>query len=175
MTAPMPLIVRVALARDWENAFEIVFVATFKLAANEMGLPANEVGIEISKPAADRDERRAACRQFARRLLDDYGDSAMAAAWAMLAANPAPQPARSDDDEAMLGLALTGLARAITAEPVLLDDDAFFQAMCGWHFIELAGVAGPLDAIAAAQAIGATITMDRDDMLAWASIHAGRQ
>jgi hypothetical protein len=172
MTAPMPLIVRVALARDWEKAFEIVFVATFMLAANEMGLPANEVGIEMAKPAADWDERRAICRGFAQRLLDDYGEPAIAAAWAMLAANPAPQPARTGDDQAMLGLALTGLAGAITAEPALLNDDAFFHALSGWRFIELVGVARPLDAIAAAQAVGATVTLDRDDMLAWATTYA---
>lgn len=166
-----PPVVQVALTKDWPEAFQLAWIATFKIAAREMGMPVDDVAIEMGETPVGWDERRAACRRFVQRFAN-FGDPETAGAWAMLVANPTILPAaRAADDEKALSIALIGLASAVTKQPDLLSDGAFAKAVFGWRFLERHGrlsQTGEDDPIIVARAIGASITVDRDDMLDWA-------
>jgi hypothetical protein len=60
------------------------------------------------------------------------------------------------------------LADAIVANPTLLDDEAFAEAVDGWRFLERAGSDGEDDLIVAARRYGAMAKIDRAKILAWA-------
>lgn len=66
--------------------------------------------------------------------------------------------------------ALRAIGRAIPADPALLDDEKFCEAVEGWRFLEVAGSEGEDDLIVAAQKYGAMGKIDRDSIGAWATM-----
>lgn len=153
----MPIIVRIVLAKDWLDALKTLWIATFgRIAANRA-----DMMTYIKWP-----ERQRLCRAFAEQCIEDCNDEELAIAWHCLAEDPAgPELYR---------LIFRALASAIVADPALLDDGTFAEAVAGWRF--LANNPESIheqDSIAAARARGtALIPESKAETLAWARIWA---
>lgn len=157
--ARKPLIVRVALCDDWMAAFRLVWEATFGRIAADHAPP-----MEYLKWSG----RRGFCLSYAERCADEYDDKELADAWATLGAEPAGPKWRTPEGHKIYLLVFASLAAAIVADPALLDDQAFAEAINGWLFLERAGSDGEDDLIAAARRYSAMVKIDKAEILAWA-------
>jgi hypothetical protein len=125
-----PLIVRVALAADWSEAFRIVRSAAFATAAAGHGLDAAGVSLGMGD-LPPWPERRRLCRSLDRRCGEEYGDQELARAWTMLGADPRGPEWRTSEDNKTYAFIFRALADAIVADPALVDDAAFAAAVEG--------------------------------------------
>ena len=151
----VPLIVRVVLAENWLAAYRILFVATFgRLSADRA-----EMMTYIKWP-----ERRRLCGSFADQCIGEANDEELARAWHCLADDPC--------GPGLYRLVFCTVGAAIVADPTLIDDDAFAKAVAGWRSLATAGQSGQPDFIAAARARGATLTVEKAEMLAWSRLWA---
>jgi hypothetical protein len=166
MTAK-PLIVRMALAEDWQAAFRIVWDVSFERAAADMGIPAGgiSIGMENLPPWP---QRRRLCLSHAHRCAEVFDDEELAGAWTMLGADPSGPGWRTSAGKETYVPVFMALADAIVADPALLDDETFAEAVDGWRFLERAGSDGEDDLIVAARRYGAMAKIDRAKILAWA-------
>jgi hypothetical protein len=162
-----PLIVRMAVAEDWPAAFRIVWAASFAKAAADMGIPAGGVSIGMGD-LPPWPQRRRLCLSLARRCAEDYDDQELACAWTMLGADPSGPGWRTSAGNKTYVPVFMALADAIVADPALLDDAAFAEAVDGWRFLERAGSDGEDDLIVAARRYGAMAKIDGAKILAWA-------
>jgi hypothetical protein len=126
-----PLIVRMALATDWSEAFRIVRSAAFAIAAADRGLDAASVSLGIGD--LPWPERWRLCLSLARRCAEDYDDE-VARAWTMLGADPRGPKWRTRDGDETYAPVFRALADAIVADPALVDDAAFAAAVEGWFW-----------------------------------------
>lgn len=152
-----PIIVRIVLAKDWLDAFKMLWIATFGRIATDRG----DMMTYIKWP-----ERRRLCRAFAEQCIDECNDEELAIAWNCLADDPAgPEVYR---------LIFGALAAAIVANSALLDNVAFVEAVEGWRFLgNNPESVREQDLIAAARGRGtALIPAGKAETLAWARIWA---
>jgi hypothetical protein len=171
MTAT-PLIARLALAKDWTEAFRILWPASFAKAATNPGLAAGDSAIDTDDLVA-WPQRRHLCLSLARRCAEEDGDDELACAWTMLGAAPRRPGWRTGNGDKTYMPVLQSLAGAILADAALLDDAAFVDAVDGWRCLERAGSDGEDDLIVAAQRYGAMAKIDKDRLLPWAHAWAG--
>jgi hypothetical protein len=162
-----PLIVRVALAADWNEAFRIVRSASFATAAADHGLDAAGVSLAMGD-LPPWPQRRRLCRSLARRCAEEYGDEGLAGAWTMLGADPRGPEWRTRAGGRTYAFIFRALADAIVADPALVDDAAFAAAVEGWHVLQHAGSDGEDDLIVVARRYGVMAKIDGDEVLAWA-------
>jgi hypothetical protein len=161
------LIVRVVLAADWPAAFRIVSLTASAKAAAGQGLDAGGVALGMGD-LPPWPQRRNLCLSLARRYADEPGDDELAAAWFTLGADPGGAGWRTAEGHKNYTPVLVALARAILANPALLDDEAFAAAVDGWRFLERAGSDGEDDLIVAARLYGAMAKIDKPRLLSWA-------
>jgi hypothetical protein len=111
-----PLIVRVALAADWNEAFRIVRSASFATAAADHGLDAAGVSLAMGD-LPPWPQRRRLCRSLARRCGEEDGDKELARAWTMLGADPRGPKWRTRDGDETYAPVFRAPADAIVADP----------------------------------------------------------
>jgi hypothetical protein len=160
-----PLIVRMVLAADWNEAFQIVWSAAFAAAGHRLDATGVSLGMGDLPPWP---QRRHLCRSLARRCGEEYGDKELARAWTMLGADPRGPEWRTRDGDETYAPVFRALAEAIVADPALVDDAALAAAVEGWHVLEHAGSDGEDDLIVVARRYGARAKIDGDEVLAWA-------
>jgi hypothetical protein len=156
-----------ALAEDWPAAFRIVWSAAFEKAAADEGTDVGGVAIDMDN-LPPWPERRRLCLSLGRRCAEDYDDQELAGAWTMLGADPSGPGWRTSVGKETYQPVFMALATAIVADPALLDDETFAEAVDGWRFLERAGSDGEDDLIVAARRYGAMAKIDRVKILAWA-------
>lgn len=154
----MTLIRDMLMASDWE--------AAYRLAAAT--LPGARDGAALSEPPASWELRRPYCLQMSAFVRNELRSHSRAAAWAILGADPAGPGWRKREGYENYGLVLKGIADAIVAQPPLLEDERFRDAVQGWRFLERAGSDGEDDLIVSARKYGAMGRNDASDILAWA-------
>ena len=160
-----PLIARAMLAED--------FPAAFRLVWESAGSPA-DVDLtdlkELSGRAPDRmlfGLAREICRQKAVEAVR-VGKRDLAEAWRLLSAPPEGNRWRTPEGHWIFSRVLIALARAIDADPTLLDDDRFCEAVVGWKFLDRAGSDGEEDLIVCAKSHGAALKVDKGELRVWA-------
>ena len=154
-----PLIVRVVIAGDWMEAFRLAWTTTFGLIAADHAPPMQY----LKWPA-----RRGLCLACAKRCAEDCGNNDLVGAWSALGAEPAGLGRRSLARDKAYAEVFAALARAVVADPALLDGEAFSVAVHGWRFLERAGSDGEDDLIVAARLYGGMTKIDRPKLLTWA-------
>lgn len=82
--AAKPIIVRMALAKSWFEAFRIVATPLFDEAVADLGIKRSGLPTLIVDPPVDWEQRRAPCRRYAFHWADEK-DWSIGGAWAMLA------------------------------------------------------------------------------------------
>ena len=152
-----PLIFGVVGAENWLQAFEVLWADTFGRIAGRADMMMARIKWL---------ERRPLCRALAEQCIEERDDEELAAAWFCLAIGPS----EASDLEAAKPV-LKALAKAIVADPGLLDDKVFARAVAGWRYF----VNNPddeiivQDVIEAAPVCGANLQVeDRVDTLKWA-------
>jgi hypothetical protein len=164
-----PLVVRMALAEDWPAAFRIVWAASFAKAAADQGPGAGAGAVAIDmENLPPWPQRRRLCLSHGRRCAEVFDDQELAGAWTMLGADPSGPGWRTSAGKETYVPVFMALADAIVADPALLDDETFAEAVDAWRFLERAGSAGEDDLIVAARRYGAMAKIDRGKILAWA-------
>jgi hypothetical protein len=156
-----------ALAEDWRAAFRIVWDVSFERATPGMGIPAGSISIGMEN-LPPWPQRRRLCLSHGHRCAEVFDDEELACAWTMLGADPSGPGWRTSAGNRTYGPVFRALARAILADPTLLDDETFAEAVDGWRFLERAGSDGEDDLIVAARRYGAMAKIDRAKILAWA-------
>jgi hypothetical protein len=152
------LVHRVIMAPDWVTAFRTVLAA----------MPAaHDADAVLGKLQAWEDRRRA-CLQMTALCRDDLKSPSRTAAWAILGADPAGPGWRKREGYQNYSQVLKGIADVIAAQPTLLEDEQFRDAVGGWRFLERAGSDGEEDLIVSARKYGAMGRNDASEVLAWA-------
>jgi hypothetical protein len=128
-----PLVVRMALAEDWPAAFRIVWAASFATAAADQGPGTGAVAIDMEN-LPPWPQRRRLCLSLARRCVEGADDQELAGAWTMLGADPSGPGWRTSAGNKTYVPVFMALADAIVADPALLDDETFAEAVDGWRF-----------------------------------------
>jgi hypothetical protein len=131
-----------------------------------MGIPAGGIAIDMDN-LPPWPERRRLCLSLGHRCAEEHDDQ-LACAWTMLGADPSGPGWRTRAGNKTYGPVFRALASAIVADPTLLDNETFAEAVAGWRFLERAGSDGEDDLIVAAQRSGAMAKIDRAKILAWA-------
>lgn len=165
-----PLIVRVLMSRDWNEAFRLVWSESFKAAAADMELSAPSVDVAMGN-LPSWPERRAVCLRMGRRCAEDHDLPELACAWTSLAVDPAwPKEDETALERSKMFLPTNfALGDAIAENPALLDDLDFAQTVTGWRFMEAFGVGGPeQDPIMVGRSVGAGMDVEKDELLRWA-------
>ena len=163
-----PLIVAVVTARDWSEAFRLVWQETFKVAAAEMGLSAPQADIAI-RGLPSWPERRQICLRLGARCAN-YDLPELACAWTTLAIDPG-WPSNDEPDlqrAKVFRPVFFALAGVIASNPDLIDDDTFARAVMGWRFLGKFGIGAEQDPILAAHLLGACLDADKDELRRWA-------
>lgn len=151
-----PIIMPVVMARDWQDAFRILWIATFGRTA----APCAGWMTYIKWP-----ERRRLCRGFATQCIEESNDLELAAAWACVGIGP-----NDASDPDCYRPIFSGLAKAVISDPSQLDDRTFVAAIAGWRYL----VNNPDEVVekdliaAAARGRGAEGAIDTSEMLQWA-------
>jgi hypothetical protein len=164
-----PIIVRVLMSADWNDAFRLVWADSFKAAALDFGIVVPQVEVVMSG-LPSWPERRRACLHLGRRCAEDYDLPELACAWTALAIDPAwPQDDESPERAKMFIPVNFALGDAIADDPTLLDDPDFARTVMGWRFVEALGVGGPeQDPILLGRYAGSGMDVDKGELLSWA-------
>lgn len=161
-----PLIVQVVLAADWHEALSVVSRTATERAMARHGYAFDPTSWKMTKPdGIVWANARGGCRLCAVAAAED-GDEELAAAYWALAADPAGPGFRKPEGWKTYTPVMRALGRAIVADPSLLDDQKFCEAVEGWRFLETAGSDGFDDLIAYAQDYGRFGKIDKTAMLA---------
>lgn len=167
-----PLIVRVLMARDWYEAYRLVLDEAYAKEAIRRSVAFDHSPMWIERPGDDRSawsRARLTCLLQADEA-EKAGDAELAGAWSLLGADPRGPQRRSLSGGRTYVPALREIGRVIVADPALLDEEKFCQAVEGWRFVEAAGSSGEDDLIDAAQDYGAFGKIDKEAMLVWAKM-----
>ena len=160
-----PLIARAMLAEDFPAAFRLVW----EVAGSPADVDLTDLK-ELSGRAPDRmlfGLAREICRDKAVEAVR-AGKRDLAEAWRLLSAPPEGHRWRTPEGHWIFSRVLIALARAIDADPTLLDDDSFCEAVVGWRFLDKAGSDGEEDLIVCAKSHGAALKVDKGDLRVWA-------
>src|SRR6201999_2850046 len=105
-------------------------------------------------------QRLRLCLSLACRCAEGSDDQELAGAWTMLGADPSGPGWRTSAGKETYVPVFMALADAIVADPALLDDEAFAEAVDGWRFLGRASSDGEDDLIVAARRYGAMAKID---------------